>query len=82
MDCCFLINFEFMWCYVFILWFYLSFFGLCVRVAGLRVQAAVTQLICFYVASIKKGFITVLSFFHLLWAVEKFSRMIICVKHI
>lgn len=67
MDCCFLINFEFMWCYVFILWLYLSFLGVCVRVAGLRVQAAVTQqtLICFYVASIKKGFITVCYLFFL-----------------
>lgn len=54
-----------LWIYVvlcFILWFYLSFFGVSVRMAGLRVQAAVTQqtLICFYGGSLKKGFITVI----------------------
>lgn len=62
----------------FILWFYLSFFGVCERVAELKVQTALTQqtLICFDVASIKKGFITVIdstsvfSFFHLVGSRE------------
>lgn len=52
-----------MCCYFFIFWFSLSvFWGVCMKVAELKGQTAVTQqtLICIDVTSIKKGFITVI----------------------
>lgn len=81
---CFLINFEFMWCYVFILWFYLSFWGVCesgrAEGSGCCDTANSDLLLCGFHK--ERLYYCVLSFFHPLWAIEKDSRMIICVLHI